>query len=500
MNHSFEKFKKRLTLHRILRALMLGLAGGVAVSGLALLLSKRSLLPFEPIVSVFIGLGAFAVLFAVVFLLGGKSDSQLARELDSTFGLSARVATMVEYSGEDGDMLEMQRQDADEKLSEIPLSKFKFKKLWVCIVALVLSAAMLTVGIVTENIRGYIPPEEVEPFELTALQEASLRELINYVSSSALEDEFKAPMVGELERLVEKLKICETKPDMQTILVESMAVLLDITYNSSTETEMLNAIWDSGEINFRYLARVLYSGDKSSADWGDFAEGLAEYIGILLGDNETAEDALRGAERLQWALDSMVTRLDLVLQTSGLEKDDEMYIAVENLFRDPTRGIARLQSTLKYMSDDEARNALTSSLDAIGEDTFAAVSLNRSNASVGEYAMTRLAALFGVPLPAFERPEFIKKNLAPDGSQLPDDNKDNQGSHGGGLGPGATFGSDDLVLNPLTGKYVKFGDLLNSYNALMFEKLDGDLYSEEMKTLIRKYFDLLYGGLDEEGK
>ena len=64
----------------------------------------------------------------------------------------------------------------------------------------------------------------------------------------------------------------------------------------------------------------------------------------------------------------------------------------------------------------------------------------------------------------------------------------------------AIFGSDDLVLNPLTGKYVKFGELIHTYYALMFEKLEGDLYSDEMETLIRNYFDLLYRGLDEEGK
>jgi hypothetical protein len=156
MNHSFEKFKKRLILHRILRAAMLGCACGVALSGLALLMSKRNILPFEPAFSILIGLCAMLVVFGIVFLLGKKSDSELARELDETFGLSARVATMVEYSGEKGDMLDMQRQDADERLSEIPLSKFKFKRLWVCIVALLLSAAMLTVGIVTENIRGYM--------------------------------------------------------------------------------------------------------------------------------------------------------------------------------------------------------------------------------------------------------------------------------------------------------------------------------------------------------
>ena len=495
---SFAKFKKRLMLQRILRALMLGGAGGMALGSVALILSKRNLLPFEPVASIFVGIAAFLLIGGITYLLTRVSDRELAARLDSDFGLSARVQTMVEYSGEDGDMLAMQRRDADERLSEISPKKFKFKRLWIYLTALLLSAAILVVGILVENTRGYIPPEEVEPFKLSELQEASMRELISYVSSSALEEEFKTDMVAELESLLARLKVTETKPDMQTALVESMAVLLNITCESSTETEMLNALWDSGDTNMRYLARLLYSGDKSSADWGDFAEGLSEYVGILMGDSETAEDAIVGGARLKWAIDSMSTKLDMVLGASGLPEDDEMYIAVEDIFRSPDYGLTRLVTTIDYMTDEEARDVLTGYFGRMSEKTFAAISLNRSNAAVGEYAMTRLSALFGVPLPAFERPEFIRKNLAPDGSQVRDD--DESSGNGGGLGEGAIFGSDDLVLNPLTGKYVKFGELIHTYYALMFEKLEGDLYSDEMETLIRNYFDLLYRGLDEEGK
>lgn len=495
---SFAKFKKRLMLQRILRALMLGGAGGMALGSVALILSKRNLLPFEPVASIFVGIAAFLLIGGITYLLTRVSDRELAARLDSDFGLSARVQTMVEYSGEDGDMLAMQRRDADERLSEISPKKFKFKRLWIYLTALLLSAAILMVGILAENTRGYIPPEEVEPFKISELQEASMRELISYVSSSALEEKFKTDMVAELESLLARLKVTETKPDMQTALVESMAVLLNITCESSTETEMLNALWDSGDTNMRYLARMLYSGDKSSADWGDFAEGLAEYVGILMGDNETAEDAIVGGARLKWAIDSMSTKLDMVLGASGLPEDDEMYIAVEDIFRSPDYGLTRLVTTIDYMTDEEARDVLTGYFGRMSEKTFAAISLNRSNAAVGEYAMTRLSALFGVPLPAFERPEFIRKNLAPDGSQVRDD--DESSGNGGGLGEGAIFGSDDLVLNPLTGKYVKFGELIHTYYALMFEKLEGDLYSDEMETLIRNYFDLLYRGLDEEGK
>ena len=496
----FVRFKKRLLVQRIIRAVLTGMAVAMAVGAVALLLSKRDVVGYEPMISLYISIGIFIVAGFVTFLLARKSDTELAARLDREFNLSARVQTMVEYNGEEGDMLEMQRQDADEKLLAIPLSKFKFKRLWINIVAVALSMAMLGGSLMVENIRGYIPPEEVEAFSLTELQEASLRELISYVKSSALEEHYKAPMAEEIENLIAELKSVSTKPDMQIVLTKSMAVITNITYESSTETEMLNALWDSGEINFRHLARVLYSGDKSSADWGDFAEGLNEYIGILLGDNETDPGAAVGAARLKWAIDSMNTRLDMVLQASGLDKNDEMYIAVEGILKDETAGLNRLNSTIDYMKDDEARTILTNYFEKMSEPVFAAISLNRANAAVGEYAMTRLSALFGVPLPEFERPEFIKKNLAVDGSQITEDDDDKNGVHQGGLGEGATFGSDDYVLNPLTGEYVKVGELIHSYYALMFEKLEGDSYSEEMKTIIRKYFDLLYAGLDEEGK
>ena len=196
----------------------------------------------------------------------------------------------------------------------------------------------------------------------------------------------------------------------------------------------------------------------------------------------------------------MNSRVPMALEASGVEENDEMYLAVKNLFDDPTNGLATLLPKLDYMNDDEARGVLTNFLDKMSEQTFAAIALNRANAAVGEYAMTKLSALLGAPLPQFERPEFIKQNLSPDGSVNMGEDDDKDGSHSGGLGEGATFGSDDYVLDPLTGEYVKFGDLINKYNALMFEKLEGDLYSEEQKQMIRKYFELLFGGLDEEGK
>ena len=499
MSGNFLKFKKRRGAIRTFKAIMAGTACGLALGGVWLLLSKLAVIGFEPISSLFVGIGAALVVGVVFFLLGRKSDKAFAEELDLEFDLKARVQTMVEYRGEDGELITLQRQDTESALSGIPIKEYKFKKLWIYILAIVLSAAVLVVGLAVDNMRDYVPPEEIIPFELTVLQEAGINELIKYVEDSKMENEFKTPIADELRTLILKLKKIHTQPEMQVALAETMAVIVDVTYKSSTATEMLNALWDSEDTNLRYLAKTLDTSSWSVPDWGDFAEKLTEYIAILMGDFDKSTDAVVGAQRLKWAVDSMMRKLDIVLDASKLSEDDEMYAAVNSLFRDETNGLSLLLNKLDSLSDDEAREALVLSLDAMSESVYEAISLNRVNAYVGEYAMTRLSSLFLVPIPEFERPEFVKNNESVDGTHMDseDNNKENNGNSGG-IGEGATFGSDDLVLDPLTGKLVKIGDLIHRYYALMFEKLEGDSYTDEQKEIIKNYFDLLYSGIEKE--
>ena len=154
------------------------------------------------------------------------------------------------------------------------------------------------------------------------------------------------------------------------------------------------------------------------------------------------------------------------------------------------------------MTDVEVKAEIRSLFDNHAEEIFEAISLNKTNALSGEYVMTRLGSLFLVPVPEFERPGFVKNNESVDGSQNGTDEKDPENAeNGGGVGPGATYGSDDLVLDPLTGELVKYGDLIDKYNAIMYERLESDFYTEEQKQAIKKYFELLYSGLEKkEGK
>ena len=505
MNGIFLKFKRRFTTIRLVRALMVAATAGMTVGGIWLLLWKRAVIEFDPIFTLIAGGGAGLLAGLITFLAGRKTNKRLAEELDESFGLKARVQTMIAYQEEHGDMLTIQREDTERELSKIPLKSYKFKKLWLFILILAISIAPLTLGVIADDARDYVPPEVIVPFELSAMQEQGLTELIRQVENSDLEDEFKLPMVEELNNLLAELKEIKTEPEMQATLARSMEVIRQITYDSSTSTEVLNALWDSQDVYLRYLAKALDTSDWTSPDWAAFAEGLNEYYAVLIGENKRTDDTADQPTpiySLKWSLDSMSRSIKPALENSGVPEDDEIIVAINRLYYGNPGGFIPLLNTLNYMTEQEAMDSLSTCFDFNSKSLYDALSLNKVNANVGEHAMTRLASLFKVPLPEFERPEFVKtgESVEIGGSSSGEEDSENKPGDGG-VGEGATFGSDDLVLDPLTGKLVPLGDLIHKYYAIMNEKLDGDLYTEEQKAIIKKYFDMLYYGvMEKEGK
>lgn len=500
MSKNFLRFKKRLNSIGIFRSVMVGAAVGLAVFGVLLILWKLAVIEYSAIHRLLIGIGAAFAGAGLTLLLSRKKDKAFAEELDRRFDLKARVQTMIEYKDEDGDLVNIQREDADRVLSEIPIRKYKFKGIWIYITAVVLSAAVLAVGVVVKDVRSYTPPEQVIPFELSPLQESGMNNLIKYVEGSEMEEEFRTPIVEELNELLGLLRVTDTQKEMLRIVNESMSVICDITYESSTATEILNALWDSDDLYFKHLAKVLDSSEWNEPDWGDFAEKLTAYEGVLMGDSKKdGEEATVGVATLKYALDTMSRKLKNTLDSSGIGEGDEIYSAINDLFNKNPGGFAYILSRIEGVSDEEARELLNSCITINSNALYNAVAMNKINAGVGEYAMIRLTSLFIVPLPEFERPEFFKN-----GETIGEENKpegDNSSGGDGGIGGGATYGSNDMVLDPLTGEYVRYGDLLAKYNAIMYERLEGDSYTEEQKEAIKKYFDLLYSGIEEkEGK
>jgi hypothetical protein len=286
---------------------------------------------------------------------------------------------------------------------------------------------------------------------------------------------------------------------MQAALAVALTAITESTYNSSSMTEILDAMWKTEDEHVRALALALHTGRWTEPDWGDFAEKY-EAFRLILHPKNAAEATV---ESQTWLLENFSLKLEGSLGDSGIEKTDALYAMLLCLLNGDGETLAGLMAaTQGAESADDVVGATDAYLAQLSEPFYGVISVQKNNTNVGEYVLKKLSAMFGVPIPEFERPAFMKNGEDKGGAGDDEEDQDEQTPNGGGVGEGAVFGSDDLVLDPLTGEYVEYGTLYATYNALMIERLKDDKYgyTEAQKRAIEKYFALLYGGLkNEEG-
>ena len=519
MNKNFLKFKKRLRWFRILKASLAGISCGALVFGGALLSNKLELIPLSETAPVFMGAGAALTVFLMVFFALWTSDKRLARELDKKFKLHEKVQTALAFKQESGEMYELQRADTEITLEQIPKSRLKARGLWVYLVALLLCAGVLTAGLLIKEKEPDIPPEEIVPFEISKMQIAGIEELIKYVDTSEMEEPYKGEISGALTRLLAELKAATTEPEMQAALAVALTRITETTYDSSSMTEILNQMWSTGDTNVMMLAKALNTSHWKEPDWGDFAEKYDAFrVALTVESNQDVEQQSREASdpetpteapdfagTLRWTLENLSRKANSALIASGIKEEDRLYASVSKLINggEELLGLASIPTAYPNADADELTAAIDATLSKMTNEFYETIKSQKNNTNVGEYTLTRLGMLFSVPIPAFERPDFVKNGEDINrGDQELEDKENDKAPSSGGVGEGVQFGSDDLVLDPLTGQYVEYGTLYAKYNALMIEKLGNEKYgyTEEQKKAIEKYFALLYGGFKDEEK
>ena len=498
MTENFSKFKRKLHSVRLLKSLTAGIAVGAFVGGIFSIAAKRELISVNPLLSILVGAIACLLCGGVVYLLLHTSDKRLAKELDNRFALQEKVQTMLEFRNETGNLPALQREDCEQTLANIPAKQFKPKRLWVYFLALCVGLASLTSSFL---VKAKEPPvEKVKPFTISAIQIAGIEELIKYVDNSKMDQPYKLEISSNLSELLVALKAATTEPQMQTALTERMAYIQAATYNSSSMTEILNALWNTQEEYAQGFAKAMDSSTWKEPDWGDFAEKLTGFRQSFEHQNDPDQPAATDEEMLQALkskLEYFAFKTETALLASNQTQNDPLYAVVRDFALEgngiPSLGEIAKNTTL--ISYSQAITALEYTFNEMADDLYAITEQQKLNTNVGEYTMQKLATLFLVPVPPFERPDFSKTNNG-QGSDMEEDNSDQPSD--GGLGEGQEFGSKDLVLDPETGEYVEYGTLMKKYYQLMFVKLDNGNYTEEQKEIIKNYFALLFSGIKNE--
>ncbi|MBR2929730.1 MAG: hypothetical protein IKC32_00740 [Clostridia bacterium] len=500
MGEHFRRFKDEAFIIRTVKSALWALGAAAFGSGTILLLGKLELMPILVWLAILVGCASCACGFLLAFLLLRTSDRQLAVRLDEELMLDERLETMVEYINETGAIYELQRRDAEAALADIPARRMRKGRVWIPIIALLVGVAMLVSGILVPDMREVEPPPEVVPFELSVIQRAGINELISYVDTSPMDEPYKTEIKDDLTSLLSALELATTLPEMQTALAKAITDITESTRESSSLKEILEALWDGADEPTKQLVASLNSSKGTTYDWGTFAEEYEKLLPLYLYRGEPEATDEEKLTDVRWLLESLSMRIKGALNASGIPETDSLHSALtelclfDGLNKDGERvlGIDGIYTSEAIDSYAELEAAVRAMHEALADRLFSASLGLKENSDTGEFVLRKLSVLFGVEIPPFERPD-----LDDEGSG--EEDKEDGTSQGGGIGGGNEYGSRDLVLDPITGRYVEYGTLYAAYNAIVNDRTAPGytLYTEEQKKIIKDYFDLLYTGFDD---
>ena len=458
MDNGFKRFKKKIFAGTLFSAVVLGVAFGLFV-GSTIALVQKLISATDVILCIGIGSAVTFVVGMAFFLIKRPTDKRVAKRLDISFGLNEKVQTMVAFRDEEGAMIEIQRNDTESILSEIPSKRLKSRKIWRHFIMPVLSCVVLVLAIVVPTRAEEKPPVIDENYTLTPWQTQALMDLIEEVNASGMDEEPKNATVESLESLLADLKIAKKESIMQEKVVASISNIYEVTQNHNTYDVYGTALSQSMNSSIAELGVAIMKLD---------AEAVSN---ILIGMGEDTTDVTQA--------EGIANEIARDLQMAGEIEGDEIFLALSNWI-----------DGLKTGEIDKAfANA--------GENIDAALQQQMVNEEVCKDTIFDLMDIFGIldeQVPSEIIAHLISGSIGEDGYDKPDDD-DDRPIHSGGLGSGEMiFGSDDTIYDPELDKYVTYGEVINKYYVKITEQLVDGNVSSSLEQLLVDYFAFLFDG------
>ena len=498
----FAKLKRKSLIAAIVRAALVGLTAAVLCLGVCILLVKLKITELTLVGVALIGALAFLVSGAATFFIFNRSAASVARMLDRRFALQERVQTMLAYRTREEAIFALQREDTEVVIDTIPRRGVKIRNLWLYILSLVLSFTVLAGAVLYTPVEPPAPPVEVVPFEITDIQIAAMEELIEYVTVSNMESPYRENVVITLVSLLDELKIATTIAERDTSVGRAVEALMNETDASSSAVEIIEELWATGSPTVKSLAEALnYYVWQDGSEWDEYVAALADVrTGYIHPDSlkgTTADDVM--FSEILALVSSDASAIPVALVKSGIVSTDALYAAITSyVYTDPGAvsayaGLSDLSMLMPGVPYASLQAELDTTFAALTPIFYSAVEQSAANTDTGEYAVKRVCILFEYAFPTFKRPV-----LRDSSSQTGGSGDETGGGAMGGIGTGTVYGSDDLVLDPFTDRYVEYGTILDKYYSLMFGKTEDGDYTDEEIAALKKYFEILYGGFEDQ--
>jgi len=474
------RFKKKLRRAALVKSLLFGISCGLLGASGAMLYQKLSTIPPSIALCLPIGTGLAIVISLVTFLVLRPSEKKIAYRLDRDLHLGEKVQTMLAYQHEESDMLTLQREDTDAHLLNAPKRAVKSRYAWLNVIAPLMAAACLTVAIMTPIRAIEPPPEEPEPpFELSSWQEIALTELIQKVRSSDMEAGPKKDTVTELEVLLAALKVTDKEADMKLMVIAVISHLNTIVREHNSANLVSPYLKASAHEDLQDMAMAL-----------DMLSGLEVEKSLTAAREALQVDEV--AEPLQVYLEALN---DLILKVSDVLPTDD---AILSVLKHQQTSLSEIAKVLPEYTRDWAQKQISDIFEDTTEGMIDALYIQHTNKQVKDMAVKSLMDIFKISedeLPEEEKTQIPGEDEDPDESKKDEEEKGDQGAPGEG---NILYGSDDVIFDPVTNTYVKYGEVINRYFAVVSDKLKEGQPPESLEQFISHYFATLYDGSEKE--
>ena len=503
LSEKFNKIKQKHVVGSIVKSVVCAVSLGLTVTGVLLLALKMSAITFAAGYYALVGVGTALVGFAIFFLLVFyPTDKQIAKRTDEDYGLDERVQTALAYSEVSGVLVELQREDAEQKIKSLPKRKFSFARIWQLCLVFVLSLAIGVAGIIVpakEATGGEPVDDDNRPREVTELERVGVRELIANVEASSLAQGLKESVGAALTKLLADLDTVNTEGTLKRAVdaavgATNAALSATLSYvlvaDALTQAEQVylgQAAANGGGI-YRYYMLTEYDELRSF----DSAKYDAANIKVAKAMTALRNDfALPKSEGLAAILGKTAAGITTALTEAGLSQDDALYVLFESFAQDLWQIKTKAEGA---MDDAEIQNEISELNTKFIVNLTGNVSTQAYNAAVNVFVANRLKIIFGyspLELPIDDPDKSGSGTDTPNPDDKDPSNPDVQPPGGGGSGE-TEYGSDDMVWVPGRG-YMRYGDVIDEYYALINQYLHSDDLTDEQKNMIRAYYDILFG-------
>lgn len=482
MRKGFDKWKKKLASAAVIKSAVVGLACGVFAVALSLAIGKWKEFDVPVWFLIVLGVGLTILAGDVALLFYLPTDKKVAKRLDQTLGLEEAVQTMVEFSSRDGEIVELQRAVADDKLQREPV-KGTLKRFWACITAFAVACFALVGALLIPVKTDVVQGQAETPFEISKWQIMRLTSLIEEVKESKAEQAEKDGVVAELETLLAALQETETEKLMKTRVINAIVAVDGVTDGVNTHVKIAQTLALGVE---RTKPAFAFASLVNTTDVTYLHDNLTAFEDLFVMDEET------DFETVQTSFTEFTTTVVAAVAFMEMPTDDGLYQAVCTFAQDA----ATLTTTATTY--EQLKNGLATITDEFETNAQLPLRQQYLNREISDFAISELKLIFNIS--DSEVPDLSDAPLGGDtGNGDGKGDEDKEEIDDGGFSDGSTqYGSDDKLYYPDENKYVAYGDVMDEYYQHISSKLmDGEL-SEEMQLWVYEYFSALRDGIEKE--